>query len=62
VTVTAPVPILGGTGAYAGITGSFTLTESIAGVLPKTKSGACNGSVSVPLGAFASVTGSGTVG
>ena len=62
VTVTAPVAVLGGTGAYAGITGSFTLTESLAGVLPKAKSGACNAKVSVPLGAFTSVTGSGTVG
>jgi len=61
-TFSGPVQILSGTGAYAGITGSLTLNESVAGVLPKTKSGSCNGNVVVPLGAFASITGSGTVG
>ncbi len=58
----APVPIVSGTGAYAGITGSFTLTAQFAFILPKTKSGSCNTSNSAnPLSQYGSVSGTGTV-
>lgn len=58
----APVPIVSGTGAYAGISGSFTLTAQFAFILPRTKSGSCNTSNNAnPLNQYGSVTGSGTV-
>ena len=61
-TYSAPVPILSGTGAYAGITGSFNLTGQFAFILPKTKSGSCNMSNNAnPISQYASVSGSGTV-
>ena len=61
-TASAPVPIVSGTGAYAGITGSFTLTAQYAFILPKTKSGSCNTSNNAnPISQYGSVSGSGTV-
>lgn len=61
-TYSAPVPIVSGTGAYAGITGSFNLTGQFAFILPKTKSGSCNMSNNAnPVSQYASVSGSGTV-
>lgn len=61
-TYSAPVPIVSGTGAYAGITGSFTLTGQFAFILPKTKSGSCNMSNNAnPISQYASVMGSGNV-
>jgi hypothetical protein len=61
-TVTAPIQIVSGTGAYAGITGTVNLTGQFGAVLPKTKSGSCNTSNnSNPLNQYISVTGSGTV-
>lgn len=58
----APVPIVSGTGAYAGITGSFTLNAQYAFVLPKNKSGSCNTSNNAnPLNQYSSVSGSGSV-
>jgi hypothetical protein len=58
----APVAIESGTGAYAGITGSITLTTRYAVILPKTKTGACNESNSaIPLDQYGVVTGSGTI-
>lgn len=61
-TYSAPVPIVSGTGAYTGITGSFTLTGQYAFVLPKTKSGSCNTSNNAnPLNQYASVSGTGSV-
>ena len=54
------VPIVGGTGAYAGITGSLTLTAVTALILPKAKSGTCN-PTGIPLDFFVSFTGPGTV-
>jgi hypothetical protein len=61
-TASAPVPIVSGTGAYAGITGSFTLNSQYAFILPKTKSGGCNTSNNAnPISQYGSVSGSGTV-
>ena len=61
-TYSAPVPIVSGTGAYAGITGSFNLTGQFAFILPKTKSGSCNMSNNAnPVSQYASVMGSGNV-
>ena len=61
-TASAPVPIVSGTGAYAGITGSFTLTAQYAFILPKTKSGSCNTSNNAnPISQYGSVSGSGTM-
>jgi hypothetical protein len=58
----APVPIVSGTGAYAGITGSFNLTGQFAFILPRTKSGSCNTSNNAnPISQYASVMGSGSV-
>jgi hypothetical protein len=68
VTATASVPIVAGsgTGAYAGITGGFVLTFSLAEVGPKYGSGKhegqCNNSQSSsPVAQALMVTGSGTV-
>jgi hypothetical protein len=62
INATGPAAVVSGTGAYAGVTGSITLTANFAVVLPHTKSGACNMSNSAkPTGAWASITGSGTV-
>ena len=58
--VTAPVPIVSGTKAYAGISGSVTVTETLAFILPFTKSGKCNTNAN-PVDAWATVTGAGTV-
>ncbi len=41
-TITGPVKITGGTGAYAGITGTLNATYTVAAVLPKLKNGTCN--------------------
>ncbi|HUE06614.1 MAG TPA: hypothetical protein VMP41_04245 [Acidimicrobiales bacterium] len=61
-TASAPVPIVSGTGAYAGISGSFTLNSQFAFILPKTKSGACNTSNNAnPISQYGAVSGSGTV-
>lgn len=61
-TASALVPIVNGTGAYTGITGSFTLTAQYAFILPKTKSGSCNTSNNAnPVSQYGSVIGSGTV-
>jgi hypothetical protein len=61
-TASAAVPIVSGTGAYAGITGSFTLNSQYAFILPKTKSGGCNTSNNAnPISQYGSVSGSGTV-
>jgi hypothetical protein len=63
---TAPVPLTGGTGAYQGISGTLTITETFAGYGPLYTSGAhkgqCNGSPSAqPLGFYVSVQGVGPV-
>jgi hypothetical protein len=51
-----------GTGAYSGITGSFSLSEQFAFIGPRNKDGSCNMSNSAqPVGGVAIVTGSGTV-
>ena len=60
--VSAPAAIVSGTGAYAGITGSVTLTARFAFILPKTKKGTCNESNNAtPLDQYGVVTSSGTV-
>jgi hypothetical protein len=61
-TFSAPVPIVSGTGAYVGITGSISLNAQFGAILPKTKSGSCNASNnSNPVAQYTSVIGSGTV-
>jgi hypothetical protein len=60
--VSAPIPVVSGTGAYAGITGTVNMTGQFGAVLPKTKSGSCNMSNnSNPLDQYITVSGSGTV-
>jgi hypothetical protein len=60
-TATAPAPIVSGTKAYAGITGSVDLTITYAFILPRASDGACDVS-GVPASAFwGSLVGSGTV-
>ena len=66
ITAPAPSPLLDGTRAYKGITGSLTLDFTLGVVLPKYKSGKhkgqCNESSSArPLGQLGLVTGSGVV-
>jgi hypothetical protein len=62
IVASAPVPIVSGTKAYAGITGSLTLTETAAFVGPFTKSGKCNASGNGnPAAIWGTITGSGTV-
>jgi hypothetical protein len=66
VVASAPAPIVSGTKAYAGITGSVTLTATYGFVGPfytsGSKKGQCNTSGNgTPPGFFASITGSGTV-
>ena len=57
---TAPIELLSGTGAYAGITGSVTLHNTDVGVLPRTAAGACNESPNVtPIGFLSESYGSG---
>jgi hypothetical protein len=41
-TITGPVKIVGGTNAYAGITGTVNATYTVAAVLPKLPNGTCN--------------------
>ncbi len=60
----AAVPIIAGsgTGAYAGISGSVTMSAQVALILPKTKSGACNQSNNAnPVAGWGIITGNGTV-
>jgi len=60
VSATGAVTIVKGTGAYSGITGSFTATGTIAAILA-TKKGSCTGNAR-PIGFYVSIVGSGTVG
>jgi hypothetical protein len=55
----APVPIVSGTKAYAGITGSLTVSLSFAVAIPLTSSGKCN--TNNPGAQTGFITGSGTV-
>jgi len=61
---TSPVPVTGATGAYRGISGTVTLTFTVAVVLPRfakgSKKGQCNLSGN-PTGEQGLITGSGTV-
>ena len=60
--VTEPVPVVKGTKAYAGITGSITVTVSFAELGPKNKNGSCNESNNAkPVSTYGSVTGTGSV-
>jgi hypothetical protein len=63
VSATAAIPIVKGTGAYAGITGSVTFTASFGAILPKKKSGSgCTESTSAKLLAESTeFSGTGTV-
>jgi len=67
VVASAPAPIVSGTKAYTGITGSLTLTATFAFVGPfytsGSKKGQCNTSNNGPNppGIFATITGTGTV-
>ncbi|HXR54417.1 MAG TPA: hypothetical protein VN793_05150 [Acidimicrobiales bacterium] len=61
---TSPVPLVVGTGAYHGVTGSVTLTFTVAAVLPRYASGKNKGQCDVsanPTGEQVLVTGSGTI-
>ena len=60
VSYSAPARLLSGTGAYAGIRGTVTLTTRDAGVFPKTKTGTCNANAN-PTGFIDTGTGSGSV-
>jgi len=56
------VPVVSGTGAYSGMTGSVNLGGQIAILLPRAKNGSCNTSNNAqPLGFWGIVTGQGTV-
>jgi hypothetical protein len=60
-TGTGETTVEDGTGAYAGITGKVAITLTFAGIAPKTAKG-CNMSNNAPtLGAFQSITGTGSV-
>lgn len=62
IVVSAPNPVVSGTKAYARITGSVTITATIAFIGPLTKSGACNTSSNAnPVALYQSIVGSGTV-
>jgi hypothetical protein len=57
----APVPIVSGTGAYAGISGTANITVTFAVVLPLTK-GKCNQNTNAnPIAQYGSISGAGTV-
>jgi len=59
--VTDPVPILSGTKAYAGISGTVNVTVTFAIVLPLTK-GKCNTNTNAnPIASYGSISGTGTV-
>ena len=60
-TATAPVPIVSGTKAYAGISGTANITVTFAVVLPLTK-GTCNTNTNAnPIAQYGSIAGTGTV-
>jgi hypothetical protein len=60
--VTAPVPIVSGTKAYAGISGSVTATATFAFIAPLTSGGRCNTSSKAKLVVgLEAITGSGPV-
>lgn len=62
VSVTAPVSVVKGSGAYDGITGSLTLTGVFADISPRTKGGACTTKTATePLATYQSIAGSGTI-
>lgn len=58
--ITGPVVLSDGTGAYKGITGTLQITETFAFVAPKTSAGKCSDK-DVPAGDFGVITGVGTV-
>ena len=59
---TAPATVLNGTGAYAGISGTVTVTEHVALIFPKLSSGKCDESQTAkPLAGPYWVSGKGTV-
>jgi hypothetical protein len=61
-TGSAPVPIVSGTKAYSGITGSVTLNVMFAEIGPRTSNGQCNMSNNAnPIAQYGSLTGTGTV-
>jgi hypothetical protein len=59
---TGPARLLGGSGSYAGIRGTLTITVSGRGILPTSSSGACEkGGSAPPLVAVSTASGSGSV-
>jgi hypothetical protein len=59
---TAPVTLGSGTGAYAGISGTVTITATFAFIGPKTKNGDCTMKTSAePISTYSAISGSGTV-
>ncbi len=62
VSASAAVPIIKGSGAYVGITGSATFAINYAAILPKAKSGSCTmKTTSKSLATYSSFIGTGTV-
>ncbi len=60
--VSAPVPIVSGTKAYAGISGSLIATATFVFIAPLTSRGQCNpGNSARPVEALEAITGSGPV-
>jgi hypothetical protein len=61
-TVTAPVPILDGTGLYRGISGSASVTEFFAFLLSHIANGKCDAaSAATPIARYFSIIGGGSV-
>jgi hypothetical protein len=62
IVTSGPATVVSGTKAYAGATGTITLTATFAFVLPRTKSGTCNMANSAkPVAQWASITGTGNI-
>ncbi len=61
-TFSAPAPIVGGTGAYAGAKGTLVITEIFGGYVPIRPGGKCNPNANPPVADEAGyVTGTGTI-
>jgi len=58
--VKGPITLFGGTGAYAGISGTIKLAETFAAIVPRKANGKCNGNAN-PTVSVSFFQGSGTV-
>jgi hypothetical protein len=62
VKVTGPVTVIGGTGAYTGMTGTLKITVTEVAVFPTKANGQCNESNSAqPIGQLQTIAGAGTI-